>query len=69
LCFGTPNVYADLEIGILYFGPWYTLDLEEFLQWCQAARPGHEFITRTHNPEVKADLEKVQHIGIKYNEG
>jgi hypothetical protein len=22
LCFGTPNVYADLDIDILYFGPW-----------------------------------------------
>jgi hypothetical protein len=38
LCFGTPNVYADLEIDILYFGPWELLSedgWEGFWEWMQ----------------------------------
>lgn len=69
LCFGTPNVYANLEIDILYFGPWYTLDLDEMWEWIQRAGDAHPFVTYTLNPAVKADLEKVQRIGIKYLEG
>lgn len=67
LCFGTPNVYADLKIDILYFGPWYFFDMSKFLRWRWYSRyaPGPQ----TFDPPVKADLELVQRVGINYAKG
>ncbi|TVY92551.1 hypothetical protein LAWI1_G001821 [Lachnellula willkommii] len=69
LCFGTPNVYADLEIDILYLGPWYTLKLDDMWEWTHMAGVSHPALTYMLHPAVKADLKKVQRIGIKYLEG
>jgi hypothetical protein len=73
LCFGTPNAYADFEIDIFYFGPWYILDLVGFWSWTVCMEPfvefTQEFAIETHNAAVKTDLELVQRVGIKHKEG
>ncbi|TVY24439.1 hypothetical protein LHYA1_G006628 [Lachnellula hyalina] len=69
LCFGTPDVYADLEIDILYFGPGHALNLEYVWECTQRAGVSHPFIDYALNPAAKEDLEKVQRIDIKYLEG
>jgi hypothetical protein len=59
------NVYADLSIDILYFGPWHNFDLGRFWSWVF----GDTWERQASNPPVKADLESVQRVGIKYIEG
>jgi hypothetical protein len=71
LCFGTPNVYADLGIDILYFGPWERRSSqfwEFFWQWYERIPGGNSELTSLR-PEVVADLELVKYVAYKYIDG
>ncbi|TVY24017.1 hypothetical protein LHYA1_G007727 [Lachnellula hyalina] len=67
LCFDTPNVYADLDIDILYFGQWMNMNLDTF--WTNPQTNLFSFAPVPLHPKVKADLERVQRIGLKYEDG
>jgi hypothetical protein len=68
LCFASTNIYADLDIDILFFGPWQHLhwdylSLRDTMNWLGS------FDDKELHPEVKSDLDRVQRIGIKYHAG
>lgn len=75
LCFGSPNVYANLEIGILYFGVWEKAShfgWESFWEWPRRKEgPDHEeeYENITLRPDVVADLEQVKRLAYKYFDG
>ncbi|KUJ24527.1 uncharacterized protein LY89DRAFT_727551 [Mollisia scopiformis] len=73
LCFGTQNIYADLNIDILFFGPWDVTDFGTFWEWDEykSGGPGGltNIIHKTLQPEVAADLKKVQRLAYRYLDG
>jgi hypothetical protein len=68
LCFASKNIYADLDIDILFFGPWQNLNWPSLrerntVNWLGA------FDDKELHLVVKADLDRVQRVGLKYHEG
>ncbi|TVY44582.1 hypothetical protein LOCC1_G005252 [Lachnellula occidentalis] len=67
LCFDTPNVYANLDIDVLYFGTWMNMNMVTC--WTEPQSDIFSFVPVPLHPKVKADLERVQHIGLNYRKG
>jgi hypothetical protein len=69
LCFGTPNIYADLSSDILYFGShWRRTDM--FLRdtsggrswWLEIAMGAHDDMPDA----VVADLDNVKYLAVRH---
>lgn len=69
LCFGTTNIYADLDIDILYFGPAYNGMLGRGGKLWGWVERGNSDVVIYPGPEVVADLERVKRLGYKYTGG
>lgn len=73
LCFGTPNIYADLAGGdILHFGQSYTHRIlgssSTFLNWMKWSNTSGDWIYQELNKTVVADLHQVANVSICQNE-
>jgi hypothetical protein len=69
LCFGTTNIYADLDTDVLYFGPAYNGQLGRGGKlWGWVERENSDLVIYPA-PEVVADLERVKRLGYKYTCG
>jgi len=69
LCFGTTNIYADLDTDVLYFGPAYNGQLGRGGKVWGWVERGNSDVVIYPAPEVVADLERVKRLGYKYTCG
>jgi hypothetical protein len=58
---------CGLEARCSIFVPWYSFDIRTFWEWCNCPLGG-TWTRHTLRPEVMADPEKVERVGIKYIE-
>ena len=69
LCFGTTNIFANLDIDILYFGAPYDGRLGRGGKlWGWVERDTSDVVVYP-SPEVTADLQRVTRVAYKYTGG
>lgn len=69
LCFGTTNIYADLDTDILYFGPSYKGLLGNGGKLWGWIEPEISDNLIYPSSEVVADLQRVKRLGYKHTNG
>lgn len=69
LCFCKPNIYADLSIDVLYFGFRSSMPFDHLFDSVLFDSETGISVTGPPPPEVLAELELVQRVGFKYEEG